>query len=65
MPTTPTIADALTSLSRLTSVDLLTRLGELHAEQEQVRVLLRAARARERAERIQQGINKGGAPRAS
>jgi hypothetical protein len=52
MATQTPIADALQALARLISEQLLARLGELLAEEQQIRTLLRAAHARERVQRV-------------
>jgi hypothetical protein len=50
MTGTKPIADALAAVQALTSEQILSRLAELGQEEQQLRVLLRAARAREREE---------------
>jgi len=55
--TTP-LADLIMALSRLSSSELLARLADLHIEEEQLRMLLRVARARERATRVMQTASK-------
>jgi hypothetical protein len=59
-PTTP-IAEALDAVRGLTSEQIRERLAQLAAEAAQLRVLLRAARARERREATPAGK---GVPRA-
>ena len=56
------LTDALATLAQLSSEQLLARLAELYAEQEQVRALLRVARARERAERTTRRPVAAGGP---
>ena len=57
---TPPPTDLIAELSRLTSEQLLARLADLHIEEEQLRALLRVARARERATRIMRPASKEG-----
>jgi hypothetical protein len=58
---TPPITEALAAVQGLTPEQILTRLDELHAEERQLRILLRAARARERALR-RIPVDEGGGP---
>ena len=51
MAASPTVAETLLVLSQLSSEQLHARLIEMYAEEKQIRVLLRAARAREKAQR--------------